>query len=35
MTDNKQASVEEVARRAYELYLERGSDHGHDVETLG
>jgi hypothetical protein len=31
MTDNKQASVEEIARRAYGLYLERGSDHGHDV----
>ena len=23
---------DEIARRAYELYLERGGEHGHDVE---
>jgi hypothetical protein len=32
MTENRQASVEEISHRAYELYLERGGDHGHDVD---
>ncbi|HLK93887.1 MAG TPA: DUF2934 domain-containing protein [Polyangia bacterium] len=25
-------SHEEIARRAYELYLERGGEHGHDAQ---
>ena len=25
-------STEDIARRAYELFLERGGEHGHDVE---
>ena len=25
-------SQEEIARRAYEIYLARGGEHGHDVE---
>ena len=25
-------SQDEIARRAYEIYLERGGEHGHDVE---
>jgi hypothetical protein len=25
-------SVESIARRAYEIYLERGGEHGHDQE---
>ena len=28
----KQPSVEEITRRAYGLYLERGSEHGSDVQ---
>ena len=28
----EQPSVEEITRRAYGLYLERGSDHGSDVQ---
>ena len=25
-------STQDIARRAYELFLERGGEHGHDVE---
>jgi hypothetical protein len=28
----EQPSVEEITRRAYGLYLERGSEHGSDVQ---
>ena len=28
----EQPSVEEITRRAYGLYLERGGDHGSDVQ---
>lgn len=30
--DDDQPTPADVARRAYELYLERGSGHGHDLE---
>jgi phage anti-repressor protein len=32
MFERKERSREEVALRAYELYLERGSEQGRDVE---
>jgi len=32
MFGRKEPSGEEIARRAHELYLERGSEHGKDVE---
>jgi hypothetical protein len=32
MTDYRQPLVEEISHRAYGLYLERGGDHGHDVD---
>jgi hypothetical protein len=32
MLERKERSREEVALRAYELYLERGSEQGRDVE---
>ena len=32
MTQNKQPTVQEITRRAYALYLERGGKHGSDVE---
>lgn len=33
-TGNQLASVadSDIARRAYELYVERGAEHGHDVD---
>ena len=27
-----QIDVKEIARRAYELFLQRGGGHGHDIE---
>jgi hypothetical protein len=30
--DNSQELEEKIRQRAYELYLERGQEHGHDVE---
>jgi DUF2934 family protein len=32
MAEKTEVSRELVARRAYELYIERGSEHGSDVE---
>ena len=32
MFGRREPSVEEIARRAHELYLERGGEHGKDVE---
>ena len=32
MTTYREPSVEEITRRAYGLYLERGGDHGNDVQ---
>jgi hypothetical protein len=32
MTENRQPSVEEITHRAYGLYLERGGEHGSDVQ---
>ncbi len=32
MTTNKTPTTEQIERRAYELYVERGSENGHDVE---
>ena len=32
MTTYRESSVEEITRRAYGLYLERGGDHGNDVQ---
>jgi hypothetical protein len=32
MTEHGQPSIEEITRRAYGLYLERGGEHGKDVE---
>jgi hypothetical protein len=32
MTEHRQSSIEEITRRAYGLYLERGGEHGKDVE---
>jgi Protein of unknown function (DUF2934) len=32
MAENKEASRESVAHRAYELYVERGANSGSDVE---
>ena len=32
MFGRKEPSGEEIARRAHELYLERGCEHGKDVE---
>jgi hypothetical protein len=29
---NRKPSEDEIARRAYELYLQRGGEHGKDVE---
>jgi hypothetical protein len=32
MFGRKEPSAEDIARRAHELYLERGGEHGRDVE---
>jgi hypothetical protein len=32
VTEHAAVSDSEIARRAYELYLARGCEHGHDVE---
>ena len=32
MLGRKEPSPEEIARRAHELYLQRGGEHGKDVE---
>jgi hypothetical protein len=32
MLGRREPSGEEIARRAHELYLERGGEHGRDVE---
>jgi len=32
MLERREPSGEEIARRAHELYLQRGGDHGKDVE---
>lgn len=32
MFGRREPSVEEIARRAHELYLQRGGEHGKDVE---
>ena len=32
MTTYREPSVEEITRRVYGLYLERGGDHGNDVQ---
>lgn len=32
MIETTELSKEEISRRAYELYLNRGGEHGHDVE---
>jgi Protein of unknown function (DUF2934) len=32
VTEHSQPLVEEITRRAYGLYLERGGDHGSDVQ---
>ena len=32
MFGHREPSGEEIARRAYELYIQRGSEHGKDVE---
>ena len=32
MTKQRELSTEEIARRAHELYLKRGGEHGKDVE---
>jgi hypothetical protein len=32
MTENRQPSAEEISHRAYGLYLERGGQHGSDVQ---
>jgi hypothetical protein len=32
MFGRKEPSAEEIARRAHELYLQRGGEHGKDVE---
>lgn len=32
MTEHRQQLVEEINRRAYELYRERGGEHGSDVD---
>jgi Protein of unknown function (DUF2934) len=32
MFGRREPSGEEIARRAYELYIQRGSEHGKDVE---
>jgi len=32
MVENKEVSRESVAQRAYELYVERGTNNGNDVE---
>ena len=32
MVERKELSKEEIARRAYELYVQRGSEPGSDVE---
>ena len=32
MLGRREPSGEEIARRAYELYLQRGGEHGKDVE---
>ena len=32
MSGRREPSGEEIARRAHELYLQRGGDHGKDVE---
>jgi Protein of unknown function (DUF2934) len=32
MLGRKEPSEEEIARRAHELYLQRGGEHGKDVE---
>ena len=32
MNESRQPLAEEITRRAYRLYLERGGEHGRDVE---
>ena len=32
MIDRREPSREEIARQAYELYVQRGGEHGKDVE---
>jgi len=32
MFERRESSGEEIARRAHELYIERGGEHGKDVE---
>ncbi|PYT74353.1 MAG: hypothetical protein DMG41_34815 [Acidobacteria bacterium] len=32
MFERREPSGEDIARRAYELYIQRGGDHGKDVE---
>jgi hypothetical protein len=32
MTEANSPQIDQIARRAYELFLARGSEHGHDVE---
>jgi hypothetical protein len=32
MTENKELSREDIAQRAYELYVQRGGEPGNDVE---
>jgi Protein of unknown function (DUF2934) len=32
MTQRREPSIEEVSKQAYELYLQRGGEHGRDIE---
>jgi hypothetical protein len=32
MNQRREPSIEEVSRQAYNLYLERGGEHGRDIE---
>jgi hypothetical protein len=32
MTQRREPSIEEISKQAYNLYLERGSEHGRDIE---
>ena len=32
MIDQRELSTEEIARRAHELYVQRGGEHGKDVD---
>jgi hypothetical protein len=32
MTQRREPSIEEISKQAYNLYLERGGEHGRDIE---